>query len=67
MRRDSSATEVWPGYGLIAGAAIGVLLLALTGWVLWLAFLPAFGLVVGAITGQVLDDRTGRHDRAGKR
>lgn len=45
--REHTRIELGAAYGLIAGAALGSLVLALTGDVLWLSISPAFGLILG--------------------
>lgn len=51
MRREYSPTELWMGYGVVAGGLVGTLLLVFTGSPLWLAAVPV-GIVIGLIVGQ---------------
>lgn len=48
-------------YGLIAGAALGSLLMALTGEVMWVIFMPGIGLIVGSAV-VAMRSRRGDHD-----
>lgn len=59
MARKYSQTELWMMWGLIFGAAIGSLVLAFTGDVLWLGPLAGIGLVVGVSIGQLRDRQRG--------
>lgn len=63
MARRYSRTELGTGYGLVAGAAVGVLLLAATGSAVWLGVCAAIGLVAGAAWGQLSDERSRTHRR----
>lgn len=53
MDRRNRTAELGLAYGLIIGALLGALLLAFTGWVMWIAFLPGTGLLVGLIASEV--------------
>jgi hypothetical protein len=44
--RENSA-----GIGLVFGSAVGTLIFALTGWVLWVGIGAGLGLVIGAAVG----------------
>ena len=61
MPRNTRA-EFGVAYGLIAGAGLGVLLLALTGSVWWIVFLPSLGLLLGLLVAGV-PNRTSHHQR----
>ncbi len=62
MSSTNTHAATWPGYGLIAGGGIGAVLMALTGSVMWIVFLPAAGLLVGLIAGS-LRDAGSTHDQ----
>lgn len=55
MPSTNTRAATWPGHGLIAGAGIGVVLMALTGSALWIVFLGAAGLLVGLVAGSLRD------------
>lgn len=45
-------------YGLVAGAAVGSILLALTGELMWLSIAPGIGLIVGLAVPSLADRST---------
>lgn len=57
MKRRYTQTELWMGYGVVAGGLVGTMLLIVTGDPIWVVLL-GFGLVVGLIIGQLRDDRS---------
>lgn len=64
--RTADHVGVSVAYGLVAGAALGVMLLAFTGDVLWISMGGGLGLVVGSVVGGLLAGRRGRQpDRSG--
>ena len=67
MARTYTSTQTWPGYGLVAGSGVGVVLLALTGSVMWIVALPGAGLLVGLLAGSWRDhqSRNGSEHKAG--
>ena len=55
MASTPTRAATWPGFGLVAGAGIGVVLMALTGSVMWIVFLGAAGLLLGLAAGSLRD------------
>ena len=51
VTRDRTFAELALAYGLITGAALGAVMMALTGSVWWVIFTPSAGLLVGLLAG----------------
>lgn len=60
MAHPSTSTTTYVAYGLVAGGALGTLLLALTGSATWLAVMAGVGLLVGLLAGGWQDHRSSR-------
>lgn len=51
MPPDQRRTELGAAYGIIAGGAVGSILLAFTGDPMWIAFASGLGLIIGLMWG----------------
>jgi hypothetical protein len=65
MAHPSMSANSYVAYGLVAGAALGTLLLALTGSATWLAAMAGVGLLVGVLVGGWRDHRSWREPPRG--
>lgn len=62
MSSTTTHAATWMGYGLIAGGAVGSVLMALTGSVMWIVFPPTAGLLIGLVAGS-WRDAASTHDQ----
>jgi len=51
MPSSRTRTQLWLASGLVTGAAFGTVMLALTGSIWWVVYLPPVGLMAGLIAG----------------